>query len=775
MMRSGWLVCPLFACALALVVLPALTHAQTVTVDNSDPEFTLLSGDWESGAFGTPYGADYNWSLTTAAGGNLAAAEWRPDLPLAGAWEVQVYYVAGGNRAADAPYTVYHAVGSTSIDINQQINGEAWVSLGTHTFAAGTGGYVRLTNGAGLSVVIADAVRFIRVTDTVTLTMAVTPSGWGLTQPTMGAYDRFLGETVEIDAAPLTGYVFDRWQVSGGVAPADIYDPTTTVVMDQSKTVTAVFQEVGAVPPEFRGFWAYAFGTGFKSQSQIQDMVARAVAGNYNAILPEVLAFHDNVGNGHGAYWNSSIVPKATDINGSFDPLAYLVQVAHANGIEVHPWLVTYRISSSWPPGGNNILAAHPEWTMVRIEDMGGGPAEVDNYYVLDPGSPDVQEYLMSIVRELVGNYDVDGIHWDYIRYTTPEAGYPAYTWYNNSGLERFKRITGYSGTPSTGNNSWEDFRRREVTELVRRAWVEMAAASSNPQQPLRQTAALITWGNAPSNFSSTSSWARFQDWRTWMDEGYLDAGIPMTYYDNDVYPGWYQNWVDQSLVWRYDRHIFTGPGIYYNDFADSVSQIQYALNAGVDGICTYSYTATSDTGTDWSWYTSIAPSVFPSPAPTPPMPWRDPATATEGTVYGRVVDGLTGEPVDDANVTFNGFPLVETDGNGFYVMTQRAAGVDGTLWPIGASVPGYATLLRPNVLVKRAAFTEVNFAVGDWKPGDHNVDGMVDGDDFLVWQRGLSGPDNAPTEPGVDLFDFDLDVDIDLPDAAVFQTGFGS
>jgi len=48
----------------------------------------------------------------------------------------------------------------------------------------------------------------------------------------------------------------------------------------------------------FRAFWADAFHSGFKSTSQIDSLVARAVAGKYNAIIPEVLAYHDTAGGG---------------------------------------------------------------------------------------------------------------------------------------------------------------------------------------------------------------------------------------------------------------------------------------------------------------------------------------------------------------------------------------------------------------------------------------------------------------------------------------------
>lgn len=757
--------------AALLGVLPlALAGAQTVTVDNSDPGFTLLSGTWNTGAYGSPNGADYNWSLTTDAAGVPAECEWRPSLPQTGGYDVAVWYVQGTNRTDNAPFVVHHAGGTTPVSVNQQIDGETWVPLGSFNFDAGTTGYVALGNDAHASVVIADAVRFTPTGALLDLTMAVSPTTGGGTSPGSGqSYSYVQDEVVPIIATPAAGYTFDHWEVSGGAAPANPLAPSTTVVMDQSKAVTAVF-----APGEnqmFRAFWADAFHAGFKSTSEIDTMVARAVEGNYNAIIAEVMAYQDNVGSGHGAYWNSSILPKASDIVGGIDPLAYLVQQAHAAGIEVHCWLVSFRVCSSWPPSGNAIMTAHPEWLMVPQADMGGGPATVDGYYVLDPGSPDAQDYLMSIVRELGNNYEIDGVHWDYIRYTTTDAGYPPDTSYDRSSLARFQQITGFAGTPSTGNTQWNDFRRRTVTELVRRAMFEVATVD-NPRQPLRHTAALITWGDAPASFASSSAYGIFQNWREWMQQGYLDGGIPMTYYSESSHASWYRDWVDASVGWRYNRHIYTGPGIYLNSYADSLAQMQYALAAGVDGLSTYSY---AGTGGDATWYNYIASNLYTTPAATPAMPWRDPMTASDGTIYGRVTDGVTGEPIDDAQILINGFNSgVYTDGNGYFILTQLNAGANGTSYAIGASYPGYADVVRPAVLAERAGYTEANLGLGDWLPGDYDGDGDVDGDDLARFTACMTGPDHGPPPAGCDLFDFELDGDVDLVDYQMLQVAGG-
>jgi uncharacterized lipoprotein YddW (UPF0748 family) len=542
---------------------------------------------------------------------------------------------------------------------------------------------------------------------------------------------------------------------------------TMTNQAEAGKTIVADavrFHRAGIDPPQFRGYWADAFNVGFKSHAEIDAMISRAVAGGYNAIVPEILAYQDNVGNGHGAYWDSAIIPRASDIDpGLADPLAYMVQQAHAAGLEVHCWLVAFRVCTAWPPSGNSVV--QPEWIMVPQAAMDTGPAPLsDGKYVLDPGSPDVQEYLVSIVRELVSNYPIDGIHWDYIRYTTTEAGYPSDLSYAKSGLKRFQIITPYRGAPTPNYSKWNDFRRREITEVVRRMRAEIPAIRSNPSQPLRHTGALITWGDAPSSFESTSAFASvFQNWREWMELGYLDAGIPMCYYrDHDPsHWAWYRNWVDAALGWRYDRHIYAGIGSYLNQALNGINQHFYALDAGAEGYNTYSYAEPATDVAVSTWYTMLGESLCPNPAPTPSMPWRDPNLAIEGTLYGRILDADTGEPVDDALVTLTGSGSCRTDGNGYYVITLADALPGGTSYAIIVSNTDYPTLSSYTATSLPGDVHRVDLSVAASCTTDVVIDGALNMLDVATLQAEFG------CETGC-AGDLDQDGDVDDAEAAL-------
>jgi len=132
-----------------------------IIIDDGDAGFTT-TGSWASSTGGDSYNGDYVWAST---GGTLSTARWTPTMPAAGNYQVFVWYRAGSNRASDAPYTVYYNGGNITIPVDQKVNSGQWNSLGTYSFAAGSSGYVQLSDNAEPStVVVADAVRFLAQT-----------------------------------------------------------------------------------------------------------------------------------------------------------------------------------------------------------------------------------------------------------------------------------------------------------------------------------------------------------------------------------------------------------------------------------------------------------------------------------------------------------------------------------------------------------------------------------------------------------------------------------
>ncbi|MBL9135270.1 MAG: hypothetical protein JNK85_05355 [Verrucomicrobiales bacterium] len=133
--------------------------SEDLLVDNADgPSQVELVGTWSTsttapGYFGANYLHDGN------AGKGTKTATFIPTVGTAGSYEVFIWYVADANRASNLPVDIIHAAGTTTVTVNQRINGSQWVSLGTFTFNAGTAGRVRLRNAGTDGYVIADAVK----------------------------------------------------------------------------------------------------------------------------------------------------------------------------------------------------------------------------------------------------------------------------------------------------------------------------------------------------------------------------------------------------------------------------------------------------------------------------------------------------------------------------------------------------------------------------------------------------------------------------------------
>jgi uncharacterized lipoprotein YddW (UPF0748 family) len=103
--------------------------------------------------------------------------------------------------------------------------------------------------------------------------------------------------------------------------------------------------------------------------------------------------------------WDDCITGRAGKAPG-YDPLEFAIEECHKRGLQLHAWVVTIPIGKWKKLGCAQLNKKHPNM-VKRIGE--------DGY--MNPESPKTAEYLAKICKEIVDNYDVDGIHLDYIRY----------------------------------------------------------------------------------------------------------------------------------------------------------------------------------------------------------------------------------------------------------------------------------------------------------------------------------------------------------------------
>ncbi len=427
---------------------------------------------------------------------------------------------------------------------------------------------------------------------------------------------------------------------------------------------------------EFRALWADTFHPALRNSTEVSQLVANARAGRFNAVIVEVRKRGD-------AYYNSNFEPKAADVSpSSFDPLADLIAKAHntSNGqrIEVHAWIVTYNIwnnETTPPPQANHPYRLHPDW----LTKNNAGETFDGSNYAFDPAHPEVQKHTFNVALDIVSRYDVDGLHFDYIRYAGTTWGY------NDVAVERFRQLTGRAGTPVGSDAEWKQFRRDQVTALVRKVY--LAAIDLKPQ--IKISAATITWTPSPTadtlaEWQRTSAYSSvLQDWRAWMEEGILDLNIPMAYFRHEERAADWANWNRFIKNRRYQRHAAPGAGIYLNTISNSIVQFRSTRTTTsqgyrADGLVGYSYAVPDKddlgrtvffaalTSSPNAYDTNSVP-LFPSATNPPTMTWK--TSPTRGHLKGYVIrtPELTG--VDGATVQLSGSVqrTLVTDATGFY------------------------------------------------------------------------------------------------------------
>ncbi len=290
---------------------------------------------------------------------------------------------------------------------------------------------------------------------------------------------------------------------------------------------------------EFRATWVITWEhiSAGKPAEQNKALVRKILDNHQKANMNAVLWQCRQSGT---AYYNSSYEPwgyYAGYGNPGYDPLAYAVEEGHKRGMEVHAWFNVFQASSTQPGAP---AAVHPEWI---CRDRDGNP--MTSSICLSPGLDAVREYTIKVAMEIVRNYDIDGLHLDYIRwneYSSPmislkkpgaeeslldgmitEAQLEALH-ENASSRYLYDIEHPYSAGVPQGFSSWEEWWRWSVTEFVRtlhdsiqtiKPWVRLSAAALGR----------YNWG----------PWQGYgdvyQDAALWFNEGYVDQLAPMHYH----------------------------------------------------------------------------------------------------------------------------------------------------------------------------------------------------------------------------------------------------
>ena len=303
---------------------------------------------------------------------------------------------------------------------------------------------------------------------------------------------------------------------------------------------------------EFRGVWCHsAFGvTGWTWDQSM----ARLEECGINAIVPNMLW-------AGLAYYPSEVLPTYPGLAERGDQIAQCLEAARRHHIKVHVWKVNWNLGQSTP-----------EFTeRMRAEGRLQMAPDGSEILWLCPSSDENYQLELDSLLEVARNYDVDGIHFDYIRYPGPEGCYCPQC------RAKFEAEVGRKAAnwpkdvldrESDLRTPWLEFRREQISRLVKavsegaraiRPGIEISAAVFGYYDSIRDSIG--------------------QDWVKWINEGWLDFVCPMDYMESGAQ---FAQIVEQQAEWVGGKvPLYPGIGAFIITPDQLVHQIQLARKHG--------------------------------------------------------------------------------------------------------------------------------------------------------------------------------------------------
>jgi len=361
---------------------------------------------------------------------------------------------------------------------------------------------------------------------------------------------------------------------------------------------------------EVRALWVVR--TTLTSPEKIRQLVSSAADNGFNTLIVQIRGRGD-------AYYNSKVEPRAIELKDqplTFDPLTLTLEEAHKRGLKVHGWINTNLLANldALPAHPDHVYNKHPEWLAVPkpvaaelykmsprdpayrqkiVEWSKANRGELEGVYT-GPANPKVRDHIYKIWMDVLKRYPVDGLHFDYVRFASPDFDY------SRTSMEKFRKWlepqltaderrelkksakTNPLAAPEMFAAKFADFQRVQVTTLVERIY---HAVKKRRPEALVSAAVFANDENAYTR--------RFQDWRRWLQMGILDVACPMAYTtDTAVFQK--QIEVAVSTAHGAKRQVWAGIGAYRIPSDSAVEKINVARTLNTEGFILFSYDFTA-------------------------------------------------------------------------------------------------------------------------------------------------------------------------------------
>jgi uncharacterized lipoprotein YddW (UPF0748 family) len=348
--------------------------------------------------------------------------------------------------------------------------------------------------------------------------------------------------------------------------------------------------EGAAKPVEARAMWVVR--NSITSPEKVSTLIRLAKEGGFNTLLVQVRGRGD-------AYYDSDLEPKGQDVKAGYDPLEDVLSQAKKAGIAGHAWVNVMYVWSETakPKSPKHILNAHPDWLAADRNGVRPTQAGTTEGAYLCPSSPEARKHVRDVIKALAENYDLAGIHLDYIRF--PSADYC----HCDGCLRRFQESLGekYENAdrkqlPEQLPAEWTAWRKDLIGSLVRQIRHDLSKVASHP----KLTAAV--WADRKRATDD-----KMQDWPHWCKEGWLDAVVPMNYATDEKT---FEATAEADKGACGSVPMWLGIGAWKLQAADTAKRIEFARKLGAHGFSLFSYGGITGNGTEDAFLRKVRPTV---------------------------------------------------------------------------------------------------------------------------------------------------------------------
>lgn len=305
------------------------------------------------------------------------------------------------------------------------------------------------------------------------------------------------------------------------------------------------------VKREFRGAWIQCVN------GQFLGMTSRQMRDNLTYQLDKLKEYGVNavifqVRPECDALYKSSLEPWSRFLTGTqgrrpdddWDPLAWMVKQCHERGMELHAWINPFRAKTKTTNGlaPSHVAIKHPEWVFAY-----------DGQLILNPGVPEIRDYICKVAADIVARYDIDGLHIDDYFYPYPVAGQVIPD-------DREYQLN------KNGISNKGDWRRDNVNVFIKqlyetvhdvKPWVKFGVSPFGIYRNKKSSPTIGSETNGLQNYDDL-----YADVLMWVNNGWVDYCVPQLYWQIGHKAADYGTLIKWWNKYAGKRHLYIGEDV---------------------------------------------------------------------------------------------------------------------------------------------------------------------------------------------------------------------